>query len=204
MLSFLLRSVATLIITIAIAVQAQADVSRRQCIADAASARKEAVDAAKEAYDQALAGCRGPCFESCVTTQRECAAPARETRESCQNNAQTTFNAAIAACRESVGCGQGVGCFANRDFQSCLVDPRVARRQAIAGCNSAYRNTLKTAGCKNGFNSCARGCRRGGGSSSSSSSGNSSSSSSSSSSNSSSSSSSSSSSDDSGSSSSSS
>jgi hypothetical protein len=159
---------------------AAADVSRRQCIADAAAAQRSAISVARESFENAVESCRGPCQESCVNAWRTCVAPARTTRESCVNAAEATFRDAVAACRTSVGCGSGGACFRNREFQLCLVDPRVARRTAVRACLTAERATLLAAGCKSTLRSCTRACNRNSSSSSSSSGGSSSSESSSS------------------------
>lgn len=146
-----------------------ADVTRRQCLNDAASARSSAIADAREAFNNAATACRGPCQEACVSSWKTCLADSRDTRESCVNDAEVVFQAAITECGTSVGC-DGHACFRNRAFQTCLVESRVTRRTTVAACLRAARQTLRDADCKAELRSCNRSCNGSSSSSSSSSS----------------------------------
>lgn len=141
---------------------AAADVSRALCLADANKARTAAVASARETFENAVSACRGPCFESCRSTWQSCVAPFRSTREQCVASAEGVFAAAVASCKTTVGCT--TRCFTNRDFQLCLVDPRVTRRTAVNSCYSTESQGIKGAGCNAALKSCKSACKSSAGS----------------------------------------
>jgi hypothetical protein len=129
-----------------------------QCSKDARDTRNTAIRSAQTAYQDALTGCRGPCFEACKTTFESCVGPFNATAKQCITDAETAFAASFTACQTSTSCGTPKQCYANRDFQLCLVDPRVLRRTTVQACNKAEKEGIKTAACFANRKACNKAC----------------------------------------------
>ena len=135
-----------------------ADVSKNQCEKDSRNTRKAALTAAQSAYQDALTSCRGPCFEACKNTFETCVGPFRTAGRDCVNAAELVFATSISTCQTSTSCGTPKQCYANRDFQLCLVDPRVLRRTTVQACNKTESDGVKAAGCFAARRTCNKAC----------------------------------------------
>ena len=135
-----------------------ADSTKLQCSKDARETRNTAIKSAQAAYQDALTGCRGPCFEACKNTFETCVGPFRTSAKECITAAETAFAASLAACKTSTNCETSKQCFANRDFQLCLVDPRVLRRTTVQACNKAESDGIKNAACIANRKTCNKAC----------------------------------------------
>ena len=135
-----------------------ADVSKNQCTNDARTARFNAISTAQSTYQDALTSCKGPCFEACKTTFETCVAPFHTAAKECIAAAETAFATAISTCQTTTNCGTPKQCYINRNFQLCLVDPRVLRRTTIQACNKTESTGIKTAGCAAAKKTCNKAC----------------------------------------------
>lgn len=135
-----------------------ADVTKLQCTKDARTARQTAIQTAQTNFQDALTSCRGPCFEACKSTFETCVSPFRTAGKECIAAAELAFATSISACQTSTACGTPKQCFANRDFQLCLVDPRVLRRTTVQACNKAESDGVKTAACFATRKTCNKAC----------------------------------------------
>ena len=135
-----------------------ADVTKNQCEKDARNTRQTAITTAQSTYQDALTSCRGPCFEACKNTFETCVGPFRTAGKECVNAAEVVFATSLAACQTSTGCVTPKACFANRDFQLCLVDPRVLRRTTVQACNKTESDGVKAEGCFAARKTCNKAC----------------------------------------------
>jgi hypothetical protein len=136
-----------------------ADVSKKQCVADATKAKDDSIAEARTIFSSAVTACKGPCYEACRSAFNSCVAPLRATREECVSSAELVFSNSVASCKTSTECGNNSACYANKAFQTCLVDPRVLRRVSIRSCNLTAAAGIKSAQCERVRNACNKTCR---------------------------------------------
>ncbi len=139
---------------------ASADVSKAQCVKDAAKANQAAQLAARTAFAEAKIACKGPCHEGCHTAFKTCVGPFRTAGQDCANVANEAFAAAAEACKVSVNCATLGACLSNVEYQHCLAEPRVNRRKALAACVKAEANGIREAQCHKTANACNKACKK--------------------------------------------